>query len=266
LISAVGWSRFSSFAEQTKSWLHHLLHLAPLSITIVYIPLTRPKKELLAAAAKSVTLDYIPHYYTFSIIVHHIIMQDARFVLPRNELIAPLSQPPSITRILQSGDKLPFSPISLIDPIGGGGGGGGGGRRHVKKPKSRINLGDYDSNEYDHRDLGGSNDNQQQSYLVDSSGNAYEPYSLAWRYLGMYIDCDFEPAASSSSYEDDEFQGNYDRRNTRTRRRRTSDTSATTATADQRSLGGSGDSGDGDCERVLLWAAVSFCFTVEQCV
>lgn len=161
-------------------------------------------------------------------------MQDARFVLPRNEI--PYSQPPSMHRILRSGDKLPFSPISIIDPIGGG---------EFKKPKSKIDVrGEYDN----HRDLGGSNDNQQQSYLVDSTGNEYEPYSLAWRYLGMYIDCDFEPA--SGSYEDDELQGNYDRR-TKTRRR--------TTTEQQRSLGGSGDSGDGgDCERVLLWAAVSF--------
>jgi len=28
------------------------------------------------------------------------------------------------------------------------------------------------------------------SYLVDNDGNAYPSYSLAWRYLGMFIDCD----------------------------------------------------------------------------
>lgn len=35
----------------------------------------------------------------------------------------------------------------------------------------------------------GSNDNFE-SLLVDKNGNAYDPYSLAWRYLGLYIDCD----------------------------------------------------------------------------
>ena len=25
--------------------------------------------------------------------------------------------------------------------------------------------------------------------IVDSNGNQYEPYSTAWRYLGMYLDC-----------------------------------------------------------------------------
>ena len=29
-----------------------------------------------------------------------------------------------------------------------------------------------------------------ESLLVDSRGNSYEPYSLAWRYLGLYSDCD----------------------------------------------------------------------------
>lgn len=63
-----------------------------------------------------------------------------------------------------------------------------------------------------------SNDNEG-SYLVDKDGNAYEPYSLAWRYLGMYIDCDADKQVS-----DDNNSG----------------------------------SGDGnDCARKLLWAAVS---------
>ena len=48
-----------------------------------------------------------------------------------------------------------------------------------------------------HRELSGDdNDDDNNNYLVDAEGNSYEPYSLAWRYLGMYIDCDY--------YEDDE--------------------------------------------------------------
>jgi hypothetical protein len=62
-------------------------------------------------------------------------------------------------------------------------------------------------------------DDGRASYLVDKNGNAYEPYSLAWRYLGMYIDCDV-----------DQTNGN-----------------------DRRFL----EDGGSECERVLLWAAVS---------
>lgn len=58
------------------------------------------------------------------------------------------------------------------------------------------------------------------SYLVDRKGNEYEPYALAWRYLGMYIDCDLD-AISEASYG----------------RRRLED--------------------DVDCSRKVLWAAVS---------
>jgi hypothetical protein len=57
--------------------------------------------------------------------------------------------------------------------------------------------------------------------FVDSSGTAYEPYSLAWRYLGMYIDCE----------EENEKDGD--------RRRLSNDNK-------------------NECTRKLLWAAVSF--------
>lgn len=32
----------------------------------------------------------------------------------------------------------------------------------------------------------------ESAYLVDENGNTYDAYSLAWRYLGLYIDCDVE--------------------------------------------------------------------------
>jgi len=37
------------------------------------------------------------------------------------------------------------------------------------------------------------------SYLVDKKGNEYESYSLAWRYLGMYIDCDVDAMSEASN-------------------------------------------------------------------
>jgi len=75
------------------------------------------------------------------------------------------------------------------------------------------------------RDLG-SNDND--SYLVDEDGESYEPYSLAWRYLGVYLDCN----------EDDD--DNDDEVDSQEERRLSKD-----------------NSGDSDCSRKVLWAAVS---------
>lgn len=74
------------------------------------------------------------------------------------------------------------------------------------------------------RDLGGSNDQDVQSLLVNSNGEGYDPYSLSWRYLGAYIDCDPQDMQQG--------EGSHDRK-----------------------LSGSGD-GD-NCDRKVLWAAVS---------
>lgn len=80
-----------------------------------------------------------------------------------------------------------------------------------------------------HRLLGNSNDNNAfQSVFVDADGNAYEPYALAWRYLGMYMDCDM--------YDEEEEAEN---ENGKERQRHLSN-----------------DSDDGECTRKLLWAAV----------
>jgi hypothetical protein len=69
-------------------------------------------------------------------------------------------------------------------------------------------------------------------YLLDSNGNAYDPYSLAWRYLGMYIDCDLDNGQSDENMNAD---GVFRRQ----RRRQMA----------------SGDGKDDDCSRKLLWAA-----------
>lgn len=93
---------------------------------------------------------------------------------------------------------------------------------------------------------GNNNDNSQSSYLADSDGNAYEPYSTAWRYLGMYIDCDIEDDDSSNSrysYND----GGVNRRRAQQVRR---------PPEQRRDLKSGDGSGDGDdCSRKLLWAA-----------
>ena len=87
-----------------------------------------------------------------------------------------------------------------------------------------------------------------ESYLVDGNGNPYEPYSLSWRYLGMYIDCDIQ----------DQQYVNYDESNLY-RRLTNKLFSSTITTRDtksnqKRSLGESGDDND-DCSRKVLWAA-----------
>lgn len=65
-----------------------------------------------------------------------------------------------------------------------------------------------------------------QSYLVDGNGVEYEEsYALAWRYLGMYIDCDIE----SSNEDEDGSQNQY------------------------RFL--ENDDGSDSCYRKILWAA-----------
>ena len=69
------------------------------------------------------------------------------------------------------------------------------------------------------------------SYLVDTNGKAYEAYSLAWRYLGMYIDCDLPEQQEG---QDSSSSSNFDNVN--------------------RKLA-SGDQQENDCSRKILWAA-----------
>jgi hypothetical protein len=88
--------------------------------------------------------------------------------------------------------------------------------------------------------LGGNDEDSQSSYFVDSDGNAYEPYSLAWRYLGMYIDCDVEDDIDQYLYSD----GGVNR--------------ALQEREEGRILKSGDKSGDGDgddCSRKVLWAA-----------
>jgi hypothetical protein len=84
------------------------------------------------------------------------------------------------------------------------------------------------------------NDGGQVSYLVDAEGNAYDPYSLAWRYLGMYIDCDVDQHKDEDGNNNNNGGNNYYSDDVfRERRRRRM---------------ASGDDND-SCSRKLLWAA-----------
>jgi len=89
---------------------------------------------------------------------------------------------------------------------------------------SRSNNYLHHNHGHDHPDrlLSESNDYQYENHFIDKDGNEYDPYSLAWRYLGLYMDCA------------DDQQNNGGNNN------------------DRRGL--SGDDG-GSCPRVLLWAA-----------
>jgi hypothetical protein len=70
--------------------------------------------------------------------------------------------------------------------------------------------------------LGGENNAQ---YLVyDEDGVAYDPYSLAWRYLGVYIDCNADNDGGNSR-------------------------------DNHRRLGSNSNDNGGGCNRKLLWAA-----------
>lgn len=78
------------------------------------------------------------------------------------------------------------------------------------------------------------NDDSFQSHLVDSKGDEYDPYSLSWRYLGVYIDCDVEAMIDGEDDNYDEGESPDDRKF-------------------RRRLSGSND--DGSCSRKLLWSA-----------
>ncbi|KAG7349587.1 hypothetical protein IV203_012184 [Nitzschia inconspicua] len=89
------------------------------------------------------------------------------------------------------------------------------------------------------------NNSGQSSFLVNANGDAYDPYSLAWRYLGMYIDCDIDEHSQSDGnggkdnnayYSDDVFRERQLQNN------------------NQRRGLSSGDDSD-SCSRKLLWAA-----------
>ena len=66
------------------------------------------------------------------------------------------------------------------------------------------------------------------SYLVDQDGEEYEPYSLAWRYLGMFIDCEDDTDEDQDGDQDEE----------------------------RRHLSQDNDQSDSGCQRKVLWAAV----------
>lgn len=92
----------------------------------------------------------------------------------------------------------------------------------VKLPKTPLFL----EQQSDARRLYSNDD--YSSYFVDSDGNSIDPYSMGWRYLGMFIDC-------PDNNDDD-------------------DDAASRDGKDRRQL--NSQSGDNECARKVLWAAV----------
>jgi hypothetical protein len=84
------------------------------------------------------------------------------------------------------------------------------------------------------RRLGGGKDNEEDGYFVDGNGNAYESYAMAWRYLGLFIDCS---SSDSEQNRGRDLKENINNDN------------------------GSSSSSTTNCQRRLLWAA----YVDEQC-
>jgi hypothetical protein len=110
---------------------------------------------------------------------------------------------------------------------------------------------------HNHRNLEYDVENYE-SYLVDSKGNQYEPYSMAWRYLGMYIDCDIQQEEGGTTFD----ETNIYRKLTRTLFGSATTTKPAPKRRRWRGLGGDsdGDGSDddddnGDGSRKVLWAA-----------
>jgi hypothetical protein len=113
-----------------------------------------------------------------------------------------------------------------------------------------------DNNNNDDTDQSSSSSGHY-TYLVDANGNSYDPYSVAWRYLGMYIDCDLEEIEDESDYAyktDDVFR----RRQMEIGQQEEVDLFEHLLFDDRRRRDlNSGDERDdeNDCSRKLLWAA-----------
>ena len=129
--------------------------------------------------------------------------------------------------VVADGGRLPMSPRRFLEEPGTSGlSAVFPGNSERRESSSRL----WDRE----RGLGSNDQDYYLTYIVDKNGNEYEPYALAWRYLGMYMDCEKEDCADESGGDCDD-----DRRRT---------------LRDDRHLGGSNDEG-GNCERMLLWAA-----------
>lgn len=78
---------------------------------------------------------------------------------------------------------------------------------------------------------GGGGNNQNQYLLMDKDGITYDPYSLAWRYLGIYIDCDINAISTTGGGDDNDHNRAH------------------------RQLPGEEENNSDQCPRKLLWAA-----------
>lgn len=85
---------------------------------------------------------------------------------------------------------------------------------------------------------GGGNDQNSNHYLVvDKDGVEYDPYSLAWRYLGIYMDCDIDTVNNGGERSGGDNDNNHNNKDAR-RRQLPED-----------------NNNKEECPRKLLWAA-----------
>jgi len=155
-------------------------------------------------------------------------------------------------------------------------------QRPITKPRTTMDriLNKNHRREEEEED---EDDDAFHSVFVDKNGNEYEPYSLAWRYLGVYMDCDVDEMGVGNYYYssqksggssntgyiyDDEDYGQWDdddvdideinswyRRLLRQSPTKPQQPQSQAQSRNrQRELSGSADDGN-DCSRKVLWAA-----------
>jgi hypothetical protein len=122
--------------------------------------------------------------------------------------------------------------------------------RSLTKPHTTLLDRILNEEQHDNDNDNGNQDSQQSIVLVDSNGVEYDSYALAWRYLGMYMDCDVDDynVGSYYGYQDDKQQSDDDGWD--------DDLGDQLVGWNRRRLNShDNDSGDDDCTRKVLWAA-----------
>jgi hypothetical protein len=96
------------------------------------------------------------------------------------------------------------------------------------------------------RQLNNKDNDKNNGYFVDADGNAYEPYAMAWRYLGLFIDCNSGDDERGKQREERRLDDNNDNNNNDNNN---NDNDKNNNNNDKNNDGSS------SCQRRLLWAA-----------